>query len=86
MKLQKTSLKKSKKRSKQLVSSGPLFTVTKDNLDVRINKNIKDKWEGFLFSQLRDDWEGRRLLTWIAQADGFPSRVTEIAEEMVRSL
>ena len=89
MPLMKTSLKKAKKKNEVLKENKkrnlPLFSVTDDNLDVFINRNIQDKWEGFLFSQLRDDYEGRRLLKWVINGD-FDDRVKELAEEMMNGV
>ncbi len=87
--LLKTSLKKAKVKKNQQIEnkkrSLPLFSVTDDNLDVFVNRNIQDKWEGFLFSQLREDYEGRRLLQWVLKGD-FDDRVKELAEEFLNGL
>lgn len=83
MKFSKTSIKKVKKEIEKNKDRGPMFTVTSDNLDVKINRDIKGKWKGFKFSELREDGEGFRLLCWIAGGN-FDEKVVRIAEEMTK--
>lgn len=84
MKLGKVNISKIKKKKKDIDENAyvPLFTITESGIDVKINKDIKGHWKNFLFSQLREDPEGRRLLYWIVRSN-FPDRVKEIAQELI---
>jgi hypothetical protein len=81
MKLGKTSLSKVKVKGKTNTHVH-LFTLTNNNMDVKINRDIGGHWKGFLFTELREDPDGIKLLSWVARSD-FPSRVKEIAEELI---
>lgn len=81
VKLRKMSINSVKNKK---VKTASLFTIINDNMDVRINRDIGGKWKGFTFSQLMDDYEGRRLLFWISNQD-FNKRVVELAKEMVEA-
>lgn len=83
MKIQKLNIKKIKQKKKEDDKNvGPLFLITQDGIDVIVNKDIGGHWKGFLFSELRDDLEGRKLLYWVVRSD-FPKRVKEIAQELI---
>lgn len=83
MGFKKVNISKIKKNSKELQEKSlPLFSITKNGIDVLVNKHIKGHWKGFLFSQLREDPEGRKLLYWVVRS-AFPDRVREIAQELI---
>lgn len=84
MKLGKVNIGKIKKKKIENEKNAyvPLFTITKSGIDVKVNKDIGGHWKDFLFSELREDPDGRKLLYWIARSD-FPDRVKEIAQEHI---
>lgn len=85
MKLKKTNLKNINEKLKEKKPKIPLFSIIDKGFDVKINRPIGGKWEGFTFSQLRDDYEGQLLLKWICNKD-FDSDIIEIAEEILKTV
>ena len=65
-------------KKKQEKSDKRLFVVIKDGTDVKINRPIRNEWEGFTFSQLAEDFEGRKLLRWICHT--FDGDIAKIAD------
>ena len=80
--MRKISIKKVKIKKKKDSDNGPLFSLINDKMDVVVNRNIGGKWKGFKFSELRDDFEGRRLLFWVSN-QSFDKKIVALAKEMI---
>jgi hypothetical protein len=74
--------RKAAEERKRVATRGPLFTVVRKGMDVLINRPIGGHWEGYTFSELRDDYEGRKILGWVTRGD-FDRQIVEIAADML---
>lgn len=84
MPFKKTDLTKVKAAVAKRPARKPFFELIGNGYDAVINRPIKGEWEGFKFSQLKDDYEGRRLLLWISKAEWIEDEaVRELASEML---
>lgn len=84
MPFERLNIKRIKKKRDERGETGPLFTVV-DN-DVKINRDIQGQWKGFYFSQLFEDWEGRKLLKWVSSKRGsLPDDVVDVADGLLDS-
>lgn len=84
MPFQKVNSRKVKSKVEKDKLHGPLFTIVvveKTDVDVVVNRDIGGHWKGFKFSQLGEDHEGRKLLFWIMNNEGFDARIRKVAED-----
>ena len=85
MKLSKLDVDKFKVLKKEIEDQKlPGLEFVNGRTDVLINKPIGGKWKGYLFSQLRDDFDGKKILFWVTKQERFDMEIRKLAQEMLR--
>lgn len=75
------------KSAKQYVNANnlnkPFLEVIKNGRDVLLNRPIGGGWAGYTFSEMSEDYEGRRLLSWIYSRSTFEDDIKKIAGDIL---
>jgi hypothetical protein len=82
MKFKRVSFSKAQVALEQQAKTRPMFTIVNNGFDVLINRPINGDWMGYTFTQLKDDYEGRKLLRWVTGGD-FDEEIRRIATEIL---